>query len=299
MTGEDQQIGHSAARRMLDAFTSVGATSFDITWTTLAGEKDGFRRAVTHTEFARGVPALLDDAIIRQRNLIVRPHGPDVTFVQLDDVVSAMLPRLAPAVFITLQTSPANYQAWIAIAAAENKDFARRLRQGAGADASASGATRLAGSLNFKEKYAPDFPRVALGDVNAGRKATMAGLDQLGLVAPPEAAARALMVPRRSFAKSGNRKWPSYDRCLQNAPPSQSRPGKTRGSIADFVWCMTAISWGWSLEETSARLIEESEKARENGEGYAALTARNAAAAVERRQKSSTTASALTPGGHA
>jgi hypothetical protein len=49
---------------------------------------------------------------------------------------------------------------------------------------------------------------------------------------------------------------------------------------------MTAISWGWSIDETAARLAEESAKARENGEAYADLTARNAAAAVERGRTS-------------
>lgn len=39
---------------------------------------------------------------------------------------------------------------------------------------------------------------------------------------------------------------------------------------------------GMDADETAAKLSEESAKARENGEAYAALTARNAAAAVER-----------------
>jgi hypothetical protein len=52
-----------------------------------------------------------------------------------------------------------NYQAWVALPAAESdREFARRLRKGTGADANASGAVRLAGSINFKERYAPDFP---------------------------------------------------------------------------------------------------------------------------------------------
>jgi hypothetical protein len=45
---------------------------------------------------------------------------------------------------------------------------------------------------------------------------------------------------------------------------------------------MTALDWGWNIEETATRLMEVSSKARENGERYAALTAQNAAAAVER-----------------
>ena len=44
------------------------------------------------------------------------------------------------------------------------------------------------------------------------------------------------------------------------------------------------MDWGWSVEETAARLMQESGKAQENGEAYALRTARNAAAALERRQ---------------
>ena len=77
--------------------------------------------------------------------------------------------------------------------------------------------------------------------------------------------------------------WPSYVRCVQNAPPAREgdRPDISR---ADFTFCLLAIDWGWSVEETAARLMQESSKARENGEGYALRTAQNAAAAIERRR---------------
>ena len=48
---------------------------------------------------------------------------------------------------------------------------------------------------------------------------------------------------------------------------------------------MTAITWGWSVDDTAARLMEESTKAQANGKAYAELTARNAALAVERRRQ--------------
>jgi len=51
-------------------------------------------------------------------------------------------------------------------------------------------------------------------------------------------------------------------------------------SRADFTWGMTAITWGWSIEDTAAQLMQESSKAQENGERYALITAQNAAAAV-------------------
>jgi hypothetical protein len=65
---------------------------------------------------------------------------------------------------------------------------------------------------------------------------------------------------------------------------------------ADFVWCMTAITWGWTVDETKARLMEESTKAQENGERYADLTARNAALAVERRRDQPRRHRVATPG---
>jgi hypothetical protein len=48
---------------------------------------------------------------------------------------------------------------------------------------------------------------------------------------------------------------------------------------------MIAITWGWSVDETADRLMEESTKAQTSGRPYAALTARNAALAVERRRQ--------------
>ena len=72
---------------------------------------------------------------------------------------------------------------------------------------------------------------------------------------------------------------------MQGAPENRDKTGPDI-SRADFTWCMTAISWGHGIEATAAQLMEESTKARENGERYAQMTAENAAAAVERRQRS-------------
>jgi hypothetical protein len=54
-------------------------------------------------------------------------------------------------------------------------------------------------------------------------------------------------------------------------------------SQADFIFCLLALDWGWSVEETAERLMQESDKARENSEAYALRTARAAATAIERR----------------
>ena len=181
--------------------------------------------------------------------------------------------------FLVLRTSPGNYQAWVAVSDG-NAEFARRLRKGAGTDLTASGATRVSGSLNFKEKYAPAFPCVETVHIGPGKIAKQADLEALGVVAQPEKTdSAAIHISRRRPATRG---WPNYQRCVDNAPPARSgdRPDISR---ADLTFCLLAIDWGWSVEETAARLLEESGKAQEEGEPYAIRTARNAAAVVERR----------------
>ena len=65
--------------------------------------------------------------------------------------------------------------------------------------------------------------------------------------------------------------------CVDLRPQgARSRPPDI--SRADLLLCMTAIDWGFSVEATAARVMEESGKARENGQLYAMETARNAAA---------------------
>src|SRR5271168_2125392 len=114
----------------------------------------------------------------------------------------------------------------------------------------------------------------------------------MGLVAAPEPAPAVTTFVARRQTKNGsqrdtsNKAWPDYARSLAGAPPSLQGSGPDR-SMADFIWCMTAIDWGWSIEDTAAKLVEVSEKARERvrskDDGYALITTQNAAAAVERK----------------
>lgn len=159
------------------------------------------------------------------------------------------------------------------------------MRKGSGADAGASGATRIAGSRNLKPKYAPNFPRVAIHTAQPGRKTDCAELERLGLVAPPEVFTPLPATPARSISGS-NRKWPSYPMCVDGAPPNQAGTGPDL-SLADWTWCMTASTWGFGETETAEMLLVVSEHARHpsNGARYAERTARRAAAAVERRRQ--------------
>ena len=305
-TGTDTPL--LAARRMLDIFASVGADRFHVTWTNSAGRPRRPRSLRKNLQSPGGpppqtdnadwldavhiaglgtadldgiIPALLDTAAADRLNLTVRPRGHGVRFIQLDDLAAGKLPALAAAMFLIIETSPGNHQAWLAMPGAHDREFARRVRRGAGADLTASGATKIAGSLNFKDRYAPDFPRVAIREAQPGRMTSAAELERLGLVAPPETFAP--LSPARSFPR-GTDKWPSYALCLDKAPRNRAGSGPDR-SRADYVWCMIAISWGHGLDDTAARLLQESAKAREEGKSYATQTARQAAGAVERRRQ--------------
>jgi hypothetical protein len=253
--------GLGEAQRMLEAFGSVGAQSFDITWTNTAGDP---RRPRTLTralqslggklpvpknpdwldsvhiegmgidDLARTLPAMLGTATAERLNLIVRPYGDDVTLMQLDDLDSKKLARVAPAIFLSIETSPGNFQAGLALVGSEDKDFTRRVKRGAEADMGASGATRIAGSLNLKQKYAPNYPRVAIREVQPRHVTNAAELERLGLVAPPEEFAPLPAAPAR-FEHRGGHIWPSYEVAVGFAPMNRAGTDKDY-SAADIGW---------------------------------------------------------------
>lgn len=263
---------------MLYVFTSVGATQFDLTFLGIDGEKRGFRASQSVRQLKNSLPLLLPGLIERQNSLVVRPHSETAALIQLDDLNNETLAPLRDVSFLTLQTSPGNYQSWVAVSGlTDAKDFARRLRKGAHADLTASGATRVAGTFNFKRKYEPDFPVVSIAHAHPGRLVTAEQLESLGLVAPKPAAPAA---PLRAYRR-GSREWPDYQRCLRGAPLNHAQTGPDI-SRADFFWSMMSAQRGFDTDTIATRLMEVSSKAQENGELYARKTAENAIATVSR-----------------
>lgn len=154
---------------MLRVFESVGASAFDLTMTNESGQKHEFQRQSSSEDLNGRLSKLLKDCEKQQLNLIVRPIlQDDLRLVQLDDLDRQQCDRIKHLALLVIETSPHNYQAWLAIEECD-KPTERRLKIGIGADRQASGATRLAGSLNFKEKYSPNYPRVRIAHVSPGR----------------------------------------------------------------------------------------------------------------------------------
>jgi hypothetical protein len=302
----------AAARAMLNIFVSVGAGHFHVTWTNSEAEprrarslrqslaalggplphadNDDWPGAIHIARIAaadlnRIMPALLETAFADRLNLNVRPYGESVWFIQLDDIPPDALLRCSAAMFLHIETSPGKHQAWLALPGIHDRELARRVKRGAGSDPTASGATKIAGSLNIKTKYAPDYPHVAIRAANSGRTTTIEELEQLGLVAPAEEFKPVPPPFRSTHAFSGTTdKWPSYGKCLDGAPRNRAGGGPDR-SRADYWYCFLAQQWGHSESDTVEHLMRESSKAREKGRSYAIQTARQAAQAVEKRRR--------------
>lgn len=266
--------------QMLDIFASFGVRAFDLTETDLDGRRRSFRPSQEWKLLGRWRASLLESAAARQDNIIVRPRGGTFELVQLDDLRGAGLECVRSIAFLILATSAGNHQAWVAVRECP-ADLARRLRQGSGADPSASGAARIAGSVNFKRKYAPDFPDVSILETTPHRTTSRAELEGRGLLAPHQLP-NPTTPPRRVSLSGRPQAWPSYELCLRNAPRAHNSD-RADVSRADFTFCLLAIDWGWTVPDVCQRLLQMSPKARQSGEVYAARTAQKAAAAVARR----------------
>jgi hypothetical protein len=201
-----------------------------------------------------------------------------LSLIQLDDLSASQLDRVRAFSFLILETSPENFQAWVAVSDG-SPDTTRRIKKAAGAELNASGATRLAGSYNFKSKYAPNYPRVRLHSIAPLHAVTVDELDRAGLIPPEEHMPRA---PRHAPTYRRRHRllvWPNYARCLADAPGAKNHEGKDR-SAADFNFCLISIDRGWSVEATANQLMAESEKAKATGFSYALFTAKRAASVV-------------------
>jgi hypothetical protein len=98
--------GLAEALRMLDAFASVGAHRFDVTFLDIDGGKRGFRPEQSVTQLRYSLSKLLPGLMERRNSLVVRPHGAHVTLVQLDDLDAAALSRLESVALLPLPSPP-------------------------------------------------------------------------------------------------------------------------------------------------------------------------------------------------
>ena len=223
------------------------------------------------------LPHFVSLAWDRRQSLIVRPHsGAGNVLAQLDDIRGGALERMRSKAFLTLETSPGSYQAWLAIVGADDR-LVRRLVKNVGVDWNASCAVRVAGSPNCKVKYAPDFPTVRISRLQLFRKILPVDVEE-------DLEPDSIMQPQeRAVQKSSENKqiWPEWDFFLRKARSKDD--GSADLSRIDYTWAMVALKRGFAFDAVVERLQQISPKAKaecnRKNKGYARRTVLHASQA--------------------
>lgn len=259
-----------AASRDMALFASVGAVSFDVTTTEADKKVCEFAGSLPAPHALKVVTSILEGCREHSLNVIVRPRlepRDGVELIPLDDLRGAPVEQAEPFGFRTIETSPGNYQVWLAVKGAP-ATFAAELKRQLGADVGANGATRLAGSLNVKPQYFPTLPTVRLVSARPGRITDRDELIKAGLFNPAIGAEK--IAPPVGAA---SRRRPLCE-------PSSFPPWEASGnrSIEDYHWVHRAYELGWHFwpDKLAAQLMAVSPKAAARGIAYARLIVKNA-----------------------
>ncbi len=193
-------IPEAEAFRAVAAFESVGVARFHLK---LLREDTG---AITEVEVVDGatlrarLPYYLECNATRTESLII--YVRDVEIVQVDDCDDVARALLAPLAFLTVETSPGSYQAWLCLTdrTTSNATRERLLRQlrisKVSGNPGAFGGLRWPGSRNCKLKHrraGGSFPIVQITSISPGRRVTSAELADGELLAPPPPTCRSFV----------------------------------------------------------------------------------------------------------
>jgi hypothetical protein len=282
----------------LEVFESVSASDFEVTHLhdpSPAKDKKREYEPVDGAAFRENLETYLEMNRKEQAggeywSMAVRPRSERVVFWQVDEATPATCGRYRAVSFLQIETSPNNYQCWIAVGDEREKeelDAARkrllRVVKRTGGNGGSFGALRWPGSTNHKpERKQADGtqPVVRIVHLEMGRVTTIAELEGLGLLAPP--VEKAERPNFKVFANKVPTKWPSWEQELGYCRLKDDS-GEPDRSEADFRWCRTAFKWGWSAAEITAELRNVSPKACDETKHYIDRTVKNAAAAVDGR----------------
>jgi hypothetical protein len=272
------------ARMMIEACDSVGATMFKVAFTAIyplvgqAAELPPLERSeplqkgvnMSAEELYKRIPDYIRRNQERHHNVAVRVWG---AIFQVDDCSQAFYERLKPLCFAAVQTSPQSFQVWLALprsfVGSDGKrtdaltvirkrffDKCEELKESA--NGGAYNSIRMPGTLNIKEKYLGDFPRIRLIHTSMGRLTTPEELDALGLLAPAPAPILRLVNPTPGVPNVlANR--PDYQYFVNRAPAKED--GNPNLSRADASFAVYYLSIGDSRAEVAARLRSVRDKA--------------------------------------
>jgi hypothetical protein len=242
------------------AFESVGVDSFTVVMLDEASER-AQAKDYTSAELREALPGLLKQNEASETSIIIRPKASNL--IQVDDVTAAQLEQLRPFALLGKETSPQSYQVWLSVTS-DKDETRKRLLEKLGADTSASGATRIAGSINRKPKHREEPPRVSLVFVNKGRIVTVSELEQAGLLAPKTEPKRAA-EPQQTPITGARQVFPSYTKCLQSKDGDRSR--------ADASFLKICEQRGINNQDAIAELKRVADRPKLDRDDYISRTA--------------------------
>ena len=277
-------LAAAAARRTIEVMQSVGADRFKVVFLGCV-PVGGQAECVGSEEIAPAallgrVGELVARSETRRQSVTLRVWGGAI--IQVDDCTREVMRRLLPFAFLAVETSPGNYQTWLALSPditdEARKDVRGRLlrkfaENSEGANGGAFNSLRLPGCLNAKEKYKQSlgsFPRVALTHVELGRICSPLELEQAGLLAAPVEKPKPPIIPASTKLPAGA--LPDYNDHLAATGGDRSR--------ADIRWSMAALGAGFPHYAVRAQLEVMSGKAQGRHDDYARKTVDNAASFV-------------------
>jgi hypothetical protein len=169
---------------------------------------------------------------------------------------------LKPLSFLTIQTSPKSYHAWIALPAAtseaeltEVKDRLFAALKMEKANRGPSGCSRWPDSINWKPEH--NAFRVRVDSAKFGRRVTQRELDRHGLQAEIPEAPPAVPSNVKSFRVASS-KFPRYDWCLKKKDGIDHR--------ADASFIHICLERGFTIDEIKSEMKKVSAKVRKEQE---------------------------------
>jgi hypothetical protein len=300
----------SGAKKLVEAFVSVGVVEFKTVFISCIDLKGDYRcvgaEDVTAEQLRARIPTYIRRSERQTQSVSLRPKNPELrqdhaacsngALIQVDDCSPEVLARLAPYSFVTVETSPGNYQAWIALPKGTTEGARISIRErllrklkDTGANGGAYNSVRLAGSLNAKEKYRDaqgHLPRVKVVDYSPSLMVAPQLLEAAGLLAAP---LPARVTPIATYSNS-NLPASEADYHYYLARSGKSDSDKPDRSNADICYAIRMLKMGWPRHHIAARINELSSKARGRRDNYAQNTT-DAAARILASEMPTTSAS--------
>lgn len=255
----------------VEAFASVEGELDQVLVIDDSKPKDAALVGSSKTDFAQfleELPGMKERAERDHLSIVGRVRGP---VLQIDDCDQATASLLWEFAFVTIETSPQNFQCWLAFKDNDDKDTAasrliaglKIILPGTQANKGSGGAIRWPGTKNHKpnrQQADGSYPIVKVAQVQLGRTVTPSELDDAGLLAaepsapqgPPETRTRATGSVR------------DYGYYLQKAP-LRERDKKPDRSKADMAFVNACFRAGFNEEAIEAMLMASSERAKEKG----------------------------------